>query len=164
MAEKLDIYNCNRIKNGKIIERKKEMRLNDDEYILAVQCWIINDNGEILLTQRRLDKSNGGMWEPTGGLAQSGENSMQAVKRELQEEIGLKVADNEIKLVKERKDEDNSFRDIYVINKNIDVKDLNFTDGEVIDAKYATADELCNMIQEGKSFKWLTPFINDYIL
>ena len=55
--EKLDIYNENRIKTGKIIERKEDTEINENEFILAVQCWIINSQNKILLTKRRKDKS-----------------------------------------------------------------------------------------------------------
>ena len=81
--EKLDIYNENRIKTGKIIERKENTEINENEFILAVQCWIINSQNKILLTKRKQDKACGGMWEPTSGLVQSGENSIQGIKREL---------------------------------------------------------------------------------
>ena len=70
-----------------MIERKKELEkllkekrrnLNKGEYIISVQCWIINNQGKILLTKRNLNKTHGGMWEPTNGLVISGE----AVKRQ----------------------------------------------------------------------------------
>ena len=76
MCEKLDIYNENKIKTGKIIERKEEVTIEKNEFVLAVQCWIINTKNEILLTQRNLDKKYGGMWEATSGLVKSGENCL----------------------------------------------------------------------------------------
>lgn len=39
-----------------------------------------------MLTQRRKDKYNGGMWEPTGGLVTTGETSIEAIKREVFED------------------------------------------------------------------------------
>ena len=102
MSEKLDVYNYKRIKTGKIIERNENAILDKCDYILAIQCWIINAKCEILLTRRKLDKVHGGMWEPTGGLVQSGENSIQATKRELNEEIGINISDRELKFIKEK--------------------------------------------------------------
>lgn len=165
MIEKLDIYNRKKIKTGKIIERKEGVKLSKEEYILAVQCWIINGKGEILLTQRKLGKKYGGMWEPTGGLVISGENSIQGIKRELQEEIGLNVSDNELFLIKEKIEEEencNSFRDVYIIKKDIDLNELHFNDGEVINAKYVTIKELSHIIEQGESFEWLRYFIDLY--
>lgn len=42
--EKLDVYDENRNKTGRIIERKEGEILSSDEYILAIQYWIINSN------------------------------------------------------------------------------------------------------------------------
>ena len=52
MVEKLDIYNKEKNKTGKIVERKEGVKLDNEEYILAVQCWIINKKGEIANTEK----------------------------------------------------------------------------------------------------------------
>lgn len=161
MYEKLDIYDENRIKTGKIIERKENIPLEKNELVLAVQCWIINNKNEILLTQRKIEKKYGGMWEPTSGLVTSGENSIQGIKRELKEEIGVEIEDKDLKLLKTVIGE-RTIRDIYIINKNIDIGDIRFNDGEVINAKYVTAEELKKMIDDGEAFEWLRWFLNDY--
>ena len=161
MYEKLDIYDENRIKTGKIIERKENIPLEKNELVLAVQCWIINNKNEILLTQRKNEKKYGGMWEPTSGLVTSGENSIQGIKRELKEEIGVEIEDKDLKLLKTVIGE-RTIRDIYIINKNIDIGDIRFNDGEVINAKYVTAEELKKMIDDGESFEWLRWFLDDY--
>ena len=161
MYEKLDIYDKNRIKTGKIIERKEDIPLEKNELVLAVQCWIINNKNEILLTQRKNEKKYGGMWEPTSGLVTSGENSIQGIKRELKEEIGVEIEDKDLKLLKTVIGE-RTIRDIYIINKNIDIGDIRFNDGEVINAKYVTAEELKKMIDDGEAFEWLRWFLDDY--
>lgn len=165
MYEILDIYDKNRNKTGKTVERKEGNLIEKNEYIIAVQCWIINSKGKILLTQRRLDKKYGGMWEPTSGLIKSGENSMEGIKRELSEEIGLNISEKELKLFQTIVDESkdiNIIKDIYVVNKDVQITDICFKDGEVIDCKYVTINELKEMIEIGKSFKWFKSFINDY--
>ena len=165
MLEILDIYDNERNRKGKTIERKQGLRIGEKEYILAVQCWIINKKGEILLTQRKFDKGYGGMWEPTGGLAKSGENSIQGVIRELQEEIGVNVPKDNLLLIKEKIEKDekcNTFRDVYIVKEDINLSELHFNDGEVINAQYVTVEELSNMIDKGESFEWLRYFINLY--
>lgn len=105
------------------------------------------------------------MWEPTGGLVQSGENSIQATKRELNEEIGINIFERELKFIKEKidkSDRHNVFRDVYVIKKDININELKFNDGEVIDAKYVTIEVLKDMIQKGECFEWLGYFIDLY--
>ena len=120
MYEILDIYDENRNKTGKTIERKDGNTLNKGEYILWVQCWIINLSGEILLTQRKLSKRYGGMWEPTVGCVKSGETSIEGIQREIKEEIGIDICKSDFKLFKTNKEESanvNGFRDIYIVNK-----------------------------------------------
>lgn len=51
MFERLDVYDRKKTRTGKIIERKEGEILNKGEYIISVQCWIINNQGEILLTK-----------------------------------------------------------------------------------------------------------------
>ena len=162
MAEKLDVYNTDKKRTGKVIERKQGVTLNKGEYIISVQCWIVNSEGKILLTQRSLNKNNGGKWEPTGGLVVSGETSKQGITRELKEEIGLDIEDDKIRLIKEIVEENekiNFFRDIYLIKEDINLDELSFND-EVIDAKYVTIEEFSKMIENNESFEWLKYFLD----
>lgn len=101
------------------------------------------------------------MWEPTSRLVQSGENSIQGIKRELKEEIGVTIDDNDLNLLKTVK-ESNAFRDIYIINKEVPIETIKFNDGEVVDAKYVTIEELNQMIDSGEAFEWLRWFIEEF--
>ena len=160
--EKIDIYDKNRRLTGKIVTRNKgKIDLKDGEYILLVKCWILNNNNEILLTQRRMDKYNGGMWEPTGGLASSGETSIQAIKRELLEEIGLDIQESKLQIV-DKKIEKSCFKDVYLIKDDIKLAELKFNDGEVINAKYVTIDEFKQMINKKEINKWNESFLETY--
>ena len=66
--------------------------------------------------------------------------------------------ENRIKTVKES----HTFRDIYIINKEIPIETIKFNDGEVVDAKYVTIEELNQMIDSGKAFEWLRWFIEEF--
>lgn len=139
--EKADVYDRNKNKTGKIFLRQEGASLNSGEFIITVTAWVVNNDGKILMTQRRLDKVKGGMWEPTTGLVKSGETSIQGVLRELSEEIGLILNENEVEQIKEiveERDDLNFFRDIYLVKKNIPIEDVIFKDGEVINAKYVS--------------------------
>jgi 8-oxo-dGTP diphosphatase len=52
---------------------------------------LINFHGEILIARRPQDKYKGGLWEFPGGKIQTDESHLQALKRELSEEIGIEV-------------------------------------------------------------------------
>ena len=58
MEEIIDIYDRNRNKTGRTIIRRSGSTLSKNEYVIAVHCWIVNSNGNILLTQRTLNKDN----------------------------------------------------------------------------------------------------------
>lgn len=161
MAEYLDIYDHNKNRTGKVIERVPKIEVGDNEYFLTVQCWTLNSKKEILMTRRSLNKSYGGMWEPTGGCVIAGENSIQGVKRELEEEIGLSVQDDELTIIKEVKDE-NTFRDIYLLRKDFEINELNFNDNEVIDAKFVSIDEFKSMLDNNEAINWLGHFVEIY--
>ena len=150
MYELLDIYDENRNKTGKTIERKDGNTLNKSEYIICVHCWIINSSKKILLTQRKLNKKRGGLWECTGGCVKSGETSIEGIQRELNEELGIYIDSNELTLVKTLKEERsdlNILRDIYIVHKDINLQNICFNDGEVISCKYVSIDELNEMIK-----------------
>ena len=165
MSEFVDIYNNKKEKTGRIAERKEGDKLNKGEYIIVVSCWIVNNDGKILLTQREKNRHNGGMWEPTTGLIISGETSKQGILRELNEEIGITLKPDEINLIKEiveERERVSFFRDIYFIKKDIKISDLKFLDGSVIAAKYVSLEEFENMIKNKEILKPLMYFIDLY--
>lgn len=53
---------------------------------------LIRDDGAFLLTSRPLGKAYAGYWEFPGGKLESSESVEQALKRELQEELGITIA------------------------------------------------------------------------
>lgn len=163
--EKLDVYNVKKQKTGKVIDRDIKYGLEKGEYILYVKCCIINEKGEILLTRRNLDKLRGGTWEIPGGCVIRGETSIQGIIREIKEEIGLIVKENEIRLVRtayENRKHRSFIRDIYVLEKEVDIKDLNFLDEEVIEAKFITIEEFVKMKREKRKDAWLNEIYEEY--
>lgn len=63
--------------------------------IVNVAAGILCNGQQILLTSRPLSKSYAGYWEFPGGKIEPGENKVEALIRELDEELGVKVvADN----------------------------------------------------------------------
>jgi len=58
---------------------------------LAVCAAVIENEGKVLLTQRPLDKQQGGYWEFPGGKIDPGESPHQSLKRELREELAIEI-------------------------------------------------------------------------
>ena len=58
-------------------------------YHLSVSVWIVNQQGQYLLSQRHPKKQYPLYWECTGGSVLSGETSLQGAIREVKEELGM---------------------------------------------------------------------------
>src|SRR3546814_12260475 len=56
--------------------------------ILVVAAALIDPDGRVLVQQRAPGKSLAGLWEFPGGKVEPGEDSQQALARELDEELG----------------------------------------------------------------------------
>ena len=93
--ELVDIYDAQGRPTGKVQDR--EAPLAAGEYLLAVGVWIVDGEGNILLTQRSPEKRWApGKWENTAGHAQAGEDCPAAMAREIREEIGLEIAPEQL--------------------------------------------------------------------
>jgi isopentenyldiphosphate isomerase len=136
-----DLYNKDRIKLDKTHLRGQ--KLNSGEYHIVVNIWIIN-NGKILLTQRHENKTFPLKWECTGGSVISGEDSFTGAMREVEEEIGIKLNKNNVKLIHSIIREDD-IKDIYLFNENINIEETLLQENEVIDIKWVTKNELFEM-------------------
>jgi 8-oxo-dGTP diphosphatase len=61
----------------------------------VVAAVIRNSRNEILMAQRPIGKAHAGLWEFPGGKIEPGESPMQALQREIREELDLKIHDAE---------------------------------------------------------------------
>ncbi len=120
--------------------------LRHGEYHLVVHIWVISSDGHFLI-QRRSEKRKlmPGEWAATGGSAISGENSITAAARELQEELGIKAPKGTLKLMGRLKRR-NSFLDVWFIKCDADISRLRLQKSEVAEVKWVTPDELKAMI------------------
>ena len=84
-----DIYDENKKPTGRTMKRN-DWCLKDGEYHLTVLGVIGRPDGTFLITKRVMTKAWApGWWEVSGGAAQAGEESYEAVLREVKEETGL---------------------------------------------------------------------------
>ena len=70
------------------------MRLTHPRFTVTAGALIFNDAGQILLLKHRFRAGSG--WGLPGGFIETGEQPLDALRRELREEIGLEVEEVEI--------------------------------------------------------------------
>ena len=133
--ELLDIYDKNRKKTGRIVPRGKE-NLKEGEYFLAVEALLIDKNGHILISKRTEKKKLYPVyWEINGGGCKSGEESIDAIIREIKEELGITLSKEKSFLIKTVKNE-YRFKDIWFFEiDNIDRIKINLQKEEVTEYK-----------------------------
>ena len=142
-----DIYDRNRRRTGRLHVRGTRWRRG--EYGLIVCVWVYDGKGKLLLTQRAPEKSFAGTWENSGGAARAGENSRHAIARELFEETGIRAKPEDFELLESRRDRD-AFFDFYCLKNATPLEDIVLQPGETTDAKWATFDEIHDMIKAKK--------------
>lgn len=145
MNEKIDIYDRNCQKTGKIVERNGYLYA-ENEYMMYVLALIENKDGKFLLTQRSLNKKWApGAFEICGGGAKSGESSYEAIIREVKEEVGLDVYDGHVVYSyfnEDLKRKDNYFVDIYHFKFDFSLADVKLHDGETISCRLSSIEEI----------------------
>ena len=153
--ERWDIYDKNKVRTGRIMERN-HFNLADDEYHLTVLGVIRRPDGRFLITKRVMTKAWApGWWEVSGGAAQAGEESEEAVRREVLEETGLDVRNAEGGYLFTYKREnpgegDNYFVDVYRFVMDIDDKDLKLQTEETDGYMFATLEQIKGFAAEDK--------------
>lgn len=145
-----DIYDENRNLTGKV--HKRGSHWNPGEYGLVVCVWVYDGRGRILLTRRARGKSFAGTWENSGGAAQTGETSLQAIARELFEETGIRAAEEEFELLDTDRDR-NTFYDFYCLKKQVPIQDIVLLPGETDGVQWASFGKIHWMIRTGKICK-----------
>ena len=149
-----DIYDSNKCRTGRTMKRN-DWHLKDGEYHLTVLGVILRPDGKFLITQRVMTKAWApGWWEVSGGAAQAGEDSFDAVVREVKEETGLDVTDCEggylFTYHRENPGEgDNYFVDVYRFVMDFEEADVKLQEEETEGFKLATAAEIKELADQG---------------
>ena len=143
--ELLDLYDKNLKRTGMTIERGQHVPFGYMIPIVAVLVY--NDQGQYLIQKVSLSKGN--YYASTAGHVQSGETDFtKAMMREMEEEIGLKVSKEELKLVKIRRYE-YKFTFLYLLKSNVRLEDLTLQAEEVESVSWMSIDEIEELCRQG---------------
>lgn len=149
-----DIYDKNKQRTGRTMKRN-DWCLKDDEYHLTVLGVVARTDGKFLITKRVMTKAWApGWWEVSGGAAMAGEDSKDAVLREVKEETGLDVSgfDGGYQFTYQRENPgegDNYFVDVYRFVGDFTEEDLDFQEKEIDGYMLASVEEIEAFAKEG---------------
>lgn len=126
----------------------------------AVYAFIIDKNSNVLL-QKRSEKKKlwPNMWDVTvGGHVDAGEFGRQSLIREVKEELGIDITDDDIKYlvgsssINIKGDIINKhYNECYLITKDVDVSKIKLQEEEVSEVRYFSKEEVLNMIDNNYS-------------
>lgn len=144
--EFFDVVDQNRKPLNKILPRGS--KLQENEFNQGAEIWIVNKNNEFLISQRSLNKSHPNLWECPGGCSIAGKNTLQTIKREILEEIGINLNNQEPSYI-DTKLYKTQFVDIYFIRlNNLNLNDLTLQKDEVQNAKFVSTSTIEDMINK----------------
>ena len=151
-----DIFDQHRNPTGKTIERGVPMSPKD--FHLVALSWIVSQDGNILLMKRSPEKEHGGgMWSLPSGSAVAGETSLDAAIREAYEESGVTLTAENGKLVHQYTQSRSgggysTHYDHWLFAHNVDPNEIRFQDGETCGYRFATFEELYDLIDQELCF------------
>ncbi|MBE5739741.1 MAG: NUDIX domain-containing protein [Clostridiales bacterium] len=153
-----DLYTKERVKTDKTMIRGEAHPRG--YYRIVVHICIFNSEGKMLIQQRQpFKKGWSGFWDLTaGGSAISGDTSQSAAERELREELGIDFSFKELCPAITVNFQE-GFDDIYLLDSDIDLSNLKLQFEEVQAVKWATAEEIIQMIKD----KFFIPYNEDLI-
>lgn len=145
--ELLDVYDDNGQKTGKVVERgTKDDSLARGEHIAVAIIYIENSKNEFLI--QKTSKQKGGIYSSTGGHVEHDEKPIDTIKREVKEELGVDINNDNIidlgHIVF-----DFPVRFIFYLKKDIDLKNIVLKKDEVESVSYLNKSELEDIIAKG---------------
>lgn len=157
MEEYLDVLDENGNLTGEKKLRKKVHK--DGDWHRTVHIWIVSNHGEILLQKRSPKKeTHPNMWTTSvSGHLSAGDTSVIGALREIEEEIGAKVNEQELEYLFTVKDHracynkaiiDNEIIDVYLVNKDLNKKELKLQKEEVTEVSYLSLEQFEKMVKE----------------
>lgn len=138
--ETVDVYDIRGNATGRVMQRGAAQPYG--EYYRTAQVWFVGSDGRVLLQRRSMSCAfKPGYYGITGGIVESGETEQDAARREVLEELGLKL------------DERNMFClcsyvgryslcTVYVVNQDIAADEMRLQKDEVASVEFISADML----------------------
>jgi len=154
-----DLFDLDRLPTGKTGVRGIEPE--NGLYNTVMHICIFNSAGQMLIQQRQTRKKGfPDKWDVTcGGCQLSGETIRQTAQRELFEELGIDI-DFSDKRPALTVNYAQGFDDFYILNRDVELSELRLQPEEVQAVKWASMNEIFDMIDSGEFIPFFKSFIN----
>ena len=152
--EQWDLVNEFREKTGKLWFRGEEMLEGDFHQV--VHIWIMNEKGQFLIQKRQPWKKGwASMWDcAAAGAVLVGETSEMGAVRETKEELGIELQMEQAEVIFTVKFS-RGFDDHWLVRQDIDIDHLSLQYEEVADARWATIDDILELVKRGEFIPYL---------
>lgn len=162
---KWDLYDSNFNNTGVVIDEYDE--IPDGKYHYSVNSWILNSKKELLLIRNTLNYNihYPGFWSSINGNVLSKEEPSETCIRSINSSIGIKIEKTALnKIDTKLRDPYHYIYETYIINKDINLNEIQFLDNTAVQAKWINLKELYNMIENGEIAWVLIPRIEEYVI
>jgi len=150
-------------KTGELMEKYDQRVFEKGFYHLGADVWIINSENKILIQKRAKEKRmEPNVWAMTGGSVMVGEESINTIVRETKEELGIDINADDLKLITKFKT-GNVWLDTYILRGDYDTSKMVLQEDEVSDVKWATMQEIDELVNNGQFMKNRWPFVKKFI-
>ncbi len=173
MHELIDVLTPDGAPTG-VVKAKSEVH-RDGDWHRCAHVWIVASDGCLLLQRRALVKENWpGLWDiSVAGHVSAGETAVDAAIREVFEEIGLRIAAEELMHigtlryhVELRPDySENEFHEVHVLRRDIDLSSLTLDPLEVAEVKLVRPGELeqYDRVPHEEEYTLLLTFLRQHV-
>lgn len=141
--EYLQLFDNNRNILQEKLLRSEKKNVAPGRKFMIVLVFIENDDGKYLIQKTSIQKNS--EFAVTGGHVVYGDNGIKTVIKEAEEELGLKLTEEEIEFV-DYVEKEIIFCEIYYAHKNIDINSLKLQLEEVESVDWYTGEEINNLI------------------
>lgn len=143
--ELLDIYDDFGKTTGRVIKwGDKSVKLSKNEHIAVAVIFIENSKGEFLI--QKTSREKGGEYSSTGGHVNAGESPLESIKREVKEEIGIDIYNENIVELGYLL-YDMPLRYMFYLRKDIEINSVQTQKEEVEYVKYMNIEEINKIIE-----------------
>lgn len=144
--ELLDLYDEDGKKLGSTIKRGEKPK---NGYVMLSIVFIKNSHEKYLIQKTSDEK--GSKYSSTVGHVTHNEDGISTIIRELKEELGLNIVDDELQNIALAKHPKGPcIINLYLINKDIDINTLKLQTEEVESVMWMSNNEIISLIKEDK--------------